>query len=78
MMAAEMPAAPQKRLLDHPDNIRAADKKSRRQGASSRLMTVFIMKEYASRLCALRRLGKVGEEDYLCTAFMAAVTMLHE
>jgi hypothetical protein len=36
------------------------------------------MKEYVSRLRELRMLGLFGGEEYLFTAFMAAVTLLHE
>ena len=64
--------------LDFPEAIRVSDERARTRGARSRLLTVLVMEGYASRLRALRRLGLVGGEEYLCTAFMAAVTMLHE
>ncbi|KAK3324696.1 hypothetical protein B0T19DRAFT_236614 [Cercophora scortea] len=63
---------------DHPDTISAADEDAKRQGATGRLMTVLVMKEYVSRLCELRRTGRFGGEEYMLTAFMAAVTLLHE
>ncbi|KAK5660489.1 hypothetical protein OQA88_13037 [Cercophora sp. LCS_1] len=63
---------------DRPHTIMAADKEAKAAGATSRCMTILVMKEYASRLHMLRRLGRVGDEEYLLTAFMAAVTMLHE
>ncbi|KAK0645659.1 hypothetical protein B0T16DRAFT_328262 [Cercophora newfieldiana] len=65
-------------LRDRPDAIMAADKEARERGATSRFLTVLIMKEYVFRLCELRRLGRLGREEYLFTAFMAAVTVLHE
>jgi hypothetical protein len=35
-------------LRDHPDAILAADEDAHKQGATSRFMTVLIMKEYVS------------------------------
>lgn len=64
--------------LDYPEAIRVSDERARAKGARSRFLTVLVMEGYASRMRVLRRLGLVGGEEYLCTAFMAAVTMLHE
>jgi len=65
-------------LQDRPEAVMKADEEARKKGASSRFMTVLIMKEFISRLSELRTLGLFGGEEYLFTAFMAAVTMLHE
>lgn len=63
---------------DRPNTIGMEDMKSKAAGAMSRCMTILVMKEYASRLQMLRQLGRFGDEEYLFTAFMAAVTLLHE
>lgn len=65
-------------LLDRPEAVIAADEEARKLGATNRPVTVLVMKEYASRLRMLRWLGRLGGEEYLFTAFMAAVTVLHE
>ncbi|KAJ2895894.1 hypothetical protein MKZ38_006050 [Zalerion maritima] len=43
-----------------------------------RSLQVLVMREYAERLAKLERCGRKGGEEWLCTAFLAAVTMLHE
>ncbi|KAK3353612.1 hypothetical protein B0T25DRAFT_217826 [Lasiosphaeria hispida] len=64
--------------LDHPNTIRTADQKAQKEGAKGRPITVLVMIEYAKRLSELRQLDQVGDEEYLLTAFMCAVTVLHE
>ena len=64
--------------LDRPSTIRAGDEAARERGETGRLMTVLVMEEYTTRMCELARQGKVGGEEYLLTAFMMAVTVLHE
>lgn len=44
----------------------------------SRSLTVMIMAEYPARMAELRRQGKAQGEEYLITAFMTTVTLLHE
>lgn len=63
---------------DRPNAIAQADRDAKAEGAMTRCMTILVMKEYASRLHMLRQLGRLGDEEYLFTAFMAAVTLLHE
>ncbi|KAL7627533.1 hypothetical protein AAE478_001726 [Parahypoxylon ruwenzoriense] len=41
-------------------------------------LTVLVAAEFPARLVELRKRGKEHEEEYLLTAFMAAVTILHE
>ncbi|KAK4449928.1 hypothetical protein QBC34DRAFT_298285 [Podospora aff. communis PSN243] len=65
-------------LRERPEDIIEADEAYRRQGATNRPLTVLVMKEYVSRLRELRTIGLFGREEYLFTAFMAAVTLLHE
>lgn len=43
-----------------------------------RALSVLVMSEFPARLCELRRLGMERGEEYLLTAFMATVTILHE
>ncbi|KAI0022687.1 hypothetical protein F4780DRAFT_161970 [Xylariomycetidae sp. FL0641] len=43
-----------------------------------RNMTILLMAEYPKRLAELRRQGKSQSEEYLLTAFMTTVTILHE
>ncbi|KAK0701825.1 hypothetical protein B0T26DRAFT_660295 [Lasiosphaeria miniovina] len=64
--------------VDHPNVIRDADAEARRRGVPSRFLTVLVIREYTARLCALRQLGQFGGEEYMLTAFMLAVTALHE
>lgn len=58
--------------------IWAGDEAAREKGGKGRLMTVLVMEEYTTRMCELARQGREGGEEYLLTAFMMAVTMLHE
>ncbi|KAI1349650.1 hypothetical protein F5Y01DRAFT_327281 [Xylaria sp. FL0043] len=44
----------------------------------SRNLTILITTEFPARLAELRRQGKARSEEYLLTAFMATVTILHE
>lgn len=43
-----------------------------------RSLSVLVMAEFPARLQELRRAGREGGEEYLLTAFMATVTILHE
>lgn len=43
-----------------------------------RSLSVLVMAEFPARLQELRRVGREGGEEYLLTAFMATVTILHE
>ncbi|KAI1175345.1 hypothetical protein F4777DRAFT_550349 [Nemania sp. FL0916] len=45
---------------------------------SSRNLTILVMAEKPARLAELRRQGKEQSEEYLITAFMTTVTILHE
>ncbi|KAK3319301.1 hypothetical protein B0H66DRAFT_640535 [Apodospora peruviana] len=64
--------------LDHPETIRTMDEVAYQGGATGCFMSVLVMKEYVSRLSVLRRSGRFGGEEYMFTAFMVAVTVLHE
>lgn len=64
--------------LDRSLTIWAGDEAAREKGEKGRLMTVLVMEEYTTRMCELARQGREGGEEYLLTAFMMAVTMLHE
>ncbi|KAH9908767.1 hypothetical protein F4778DRAFT_777045 [Xylariomycetidae sp. FL2044] len=70
--------------LDRPEVIAEADRRCAAQaqaqagGVPCRELTVLVMVEYPARMAALRRSGRTGGEEYLFTAFMAAVTILHE
>ncbi|KAK1836933.1 inositol monophosphatase [Podospora conica] len=64
--------------LDRPSTIRAGDEAARERGETGRGMTVLVMEEYTTRMGELARQGREGGEEYLLTAFMMAVTMLHE
>ncbi|KAK0744148.1 hypothetical protein B0T18DRAFT_328670 [Schizothecium vesticola] len=64
--------------LDRPSMIHAGDEAARERGEKGRLMTVLVMEEYTTRMCELARQGRGGGEEYLLTAFMMAVTVLHE
>ncbi|KAK5634538.1 hypothetical protein RRF57_010252 [Xylaria bambusicola] len=44
----------------------------------SRNLTILVTAEYPARLAELRRQGKAQSEEYLLTAFMVTVTILHE
>ncbi|KAI3331500.1 hypothetical protein HD806DRAFT_161726 [Xylariaceae sp. AK1471] len=44
----------------------------------SRNLTILVMAEFPARLAELRRQGKAQGEEYLITAFMMTVTILHE
>ncbi|KAI8633319.1 hypothetical protein F5Y19DRAFT_295961 [Xylariaceae sp. FL1651] len=44
----------------------------------SRNLAILVMAEYPARLAELRRQGKAQSEEYLLTAFMTTVTILHE
>lgn len=44
----------------------------------SRNLTILVMAEYPARMMELRGQGKEQSEEYLLTAFMATVTILHE
>lgn len=44
----------------------------------SRNLTILVMAQYPVRLAELRRQGKARGEEYLLTAFMTTVTILHE
>ncbi|KAK7750810.1 hypothetical protein SLS62_007209 [Diatrype stigma] len=43
-----------------------------------RALSVLVMSEFPARLCELRSRGEERGEEYLLTAFMATVTILHE
>ncbi|KAH8884756.1 hypothetical protein GQ53DRAFT_661004 [Thozetella sp. PMI_491] len=64
--------------LDRKETIEACDAQGKAEGASGRSLTVLVMRQYAARLMHLRKLGRFGGEEYILTAFMAAVTLLHE
>lgn len=64
--------------LDRPLTIWAGDEAAWEKGEKGRLMTVLVMEEYTTRMRELARQGREGGEEYLLTAFMMAVTMLHE
>ncbi|KAI1097766.1 hypothetical protein F4804DRAFT_326616 [Jackrogersella minutella] len=62
--------------LDEYETIQRWDKKCKDD--RWRDQTILMTAEFPSRLAELRRQGKEKGEEYLLTAFMAAVTMLHE
>ncbi|KAI2629430.1 hypothetical protein GGS21DRAFT_224816 [Xylaria nigripes] len=62
--------------LDRYETIEKFDRISPHEG--SRTLTILIMAEFPARLAELRRQGKSRSEEYLLTAFMTAVTILHE
>ncbi|KAI1813722.1 hypothetical protein GGS20DRAFT_464471 [Poronia punctata] len=62
--------------LDNYHTIRRFDKISPHE--KSRNLTALVMAEYPTRLAELRRQGKAQSEEYLLTAFMTTVTILHE
>ncbi|KAJ8128285.1 hypothetical protein O1611_g5350 [Lasiodiplodia mahajangana] len=62
--------------VDKYETIEEFDNLSLHEG--SRNLTILIMAEYPARLAELRREGKVQSEEYLITAFMLTVTILHE
>ncbi|KAK4192726.1 hypothetical protein QBC35DRAFT_423623 [Podospora australis] len=65
--------------LERPEEILVADKWIEKwYPGMGRWLTVLVMREYAERLFELRNEGLCGGEEYILTAFMAAVTMLHE
>ncbi|KAI0171863.1 hypothetical protein GGR52DRAFT_573017 [Hypoxylon sp. FL1284] len=61
--------------LDRPETIAWWD---RRQGGRCRNLTLLVADEFPARLAELRSQGRECGEEYLLTAFMAAVTLLHE
>ncbi|KAI0409042.1 hypothetical protein F4802DRAFT_616806 [Xylaria palmicola] len=62
--------------VDKYETIQDFDRVSPHEGA--RNLTILVMAEYPARLAELRRAGKAQSEEYLLTAFMATVTILHE
>ncbi|KAI1133122.1 hypothetical protein F5Y10DRAFT_229440 [Nemania abortiva] len=62
--------------VDRYETIEEFDKLSLHDG--SRNLTILVMAEYPARLAELRREGKARSEEYLITAFMLTVTILHE
>ncbi|KAI1738868.1 hypothetical protein F4680DRAFT_459648 [Xylaria scruposa] len=62
--------------IDEYETIQKFDRISLHKG--SRNLTILIMAEYPARLAELRRRGKARSEEYLLTAFMTTVTLLHE
>ncbi|KAK4197282.1 hypothetical protein QBC40DRAFT_232483 [Triangularia verruculosa] len=64
--------------VDHPDVVLSYDEVAKYRKQKGRILTVLIMRPFARRLYDLRVMGKKGREEYCRTAFMAAVTMLHE
>ncbi|KAI1436092.1 hypothetical protein GGR50DRAFT_702133 [Xylaria sp. CBS 124048] len=62
--------------LDRYETIELFDSLSPHE--DSRNLTILIMAEYPARLADLRRQGKSRSEEYLLTAFMTTVTLLHE
>ncbi|KAK8059708.1 hypothetical protein PG996_009638, partial [Apiospora saccharicola] len=64
--------------LDSYATIEAEDRACREQGLSQRHLTILLMAEYPARLRELREKGDGSSEEYMFTAFMAAVTILHE
>ncbi|KAI0914938.1 hypothetical protein F4823DRAFT_630032 [Ustulina deusta] len=62
--------------IDKYETIEEFDSISPHKG--SRNLTILVTAEYPARLAELRRQGKARGEEYLLTAFMATVTMLHE
>lgn len=68
----------EKHKIDLPDLIIEYDKLAKLRGEKGRTLTVLLMRPFARRLYDLRVMGGRGREEYCRTAFMAAVTMLHE
>ena len=64
--------------LDSHATIEAEDRACREQGLSQRHLTILLMTEYPARLRELNEKGDGCDEEYMITAFMAAVTILHE
>ncbi|KAI0553448.1 hypothetical protein F4679DRAFT_471946 [Xylaria curta] len=62
--------------IDEYETIQKFDRISLHKG--SRNLTILITAEYPARLAELRRQGKARSEEYLLTAFMTTVTLLHE
>ncbi|KAJ2979650.1 hypothetical protein NUW58_g7148 [Xylaria curta] len=62
--------------LDRYETIKRFDSVSLHE--RSRNLTILVMAEYPARLAELRRQGKARGEEYLLTAFMTTVTILHE
>ncbi|KAI0192477.1 hypothetical protein F4808DRAFT_376561 [Astrocystis sublimbata] len=62
--------------IDQYENIKTFDEQSPDQDLRS--LTILIMAEFPARLAELRRKGEAQGEEYLLTAFMATVTILHE
>ncbi|KAI0432529.1 hypothetical protein F5Y09DRAFT_140378 [Xylaria sp. FL1042] len=62
--------------IDRYETIEKFDKISPHKG--SRNLTILVTAEFPARLAELRRQGKARSEEYLLTAFMATVTILHE
>ncbi|KAI0529840.1 hypothetical protein GGR58DRAFT_509123 [Xylaria digitata] len=61
--------------IDKYETIQKFDNNSHK---GSRNLTILVMAEYSTRLAGLRRQGEAQGEEYLLTAFMATVTILHE
>ncbi|KAK0659751.1 hypothetical protein QBC41DRAFT_286859 [Cercophora samala] len=68
----------EKHKVDFPDLITDYDELAKLRGAKGRTLTALLMRPFARRLHDLRVMGGKGREEYCRTAFMAAVTMLHE
>ncbi|KAI0866347.1 hypothetical protein F4860DRAFT_523658 [Xylaria cubensis] len=62
--------------IDEYETIQKFDRISPHRG--SRNLTILLTAEYPARLAELRRQGKARSEEYLLTAFMTTVTILHE
>ncbi|KAI1470731.1 uncharacterized protein F4812DRAFT_456743 [Daldinia caldariorum] len=62
--------------LDRYETIRRWDKKCEARGR--RNMSILVTAEFPKRLAQLRCEGKGQGEEYLLTAFMTAITLLHE
>lgn len=62
--------------IDQYETIKEFDGLSLHEG--SRNLTILVTAEYPARLAELRRQGKARSEEYLITAFMTTVTILHE
>ncbi|CAJ2513591.1 Uu.00g017100.m01.CDS01 [Anthostomella pinea] len=62
--------------LDKYETIKKFDRCCKNK--SYRNMSILIMAEYPRRLAELRKQGKAHGEEYLFTAFMTTVTILHE
>ncbi|KAK7927748.1 hypothetical protein PG985_004746 [Apiospora marii] len=64
--------------LDSYTAIEMEDRACREKGLSQRHLTILLMAEYPARLRELKEKGESGGEEYMLTAFMAAVTIMHE